>query len=338
MAGGNGPLPATLLLPNGLRRNLPGWVVLHGITRPGRFHPVLLRFAGALCASGSAVLIPEIPEWKELRVSPETVPPIINAAILHLDDREETRSGHMGLIGFSFGAPQAIIAATDPTLEGHLSLVMGYGSYCDPAPTVRFFFTGEHEWDGQRHYLRPDPYGRWVMGANYLTAVPGCEDAHDVAHALWKLAAKAGERRILSWDPEYDPVKDALEDEIAPERRELFRLFAPPSETRLDPDRVEALIRGLTVAFIDSSPLSEPTPFLPRVRTPVHLFHGREDHLIPFSETLRLAERFGPGAQMHTAVTGLFGHSYSTRALSLAHQALEAGRFFMALRRVMAEL
>ena len=338
MAGENGPLPATLLLPNGLSRNLPGWVVLHGITRPGRFHPVLLHFAGALSASGAAVLIPEIPEWKELRVSPETVPPIINASILHLDEREETRSGHMGLIGFSFGAPQAIIAATDPALQGRLSLVMGYGGYCDPEPTVRFLFTGEHEWNGHRQYLRPDPYGRWVMGANYLTAVPGYEDAHDVAQALWKLASEAGERRLLSWDPVYDPVKDALEDEVAPERRELFRLFAPPSETKLDPDRVGSLISGLTTAFIDSSPLSEPTPFLSRVRTPVHLFHGREDHLIPYSETLRMAERFGPDAKVHTTVTGLFGHSYRNRALSLAHQALEAGRFFMALRRVMSAL
>jgi pimeloyl-ACP methyl ester carboxylesterase len=299
---------------------------------------VLLRFAGALSASGAAVLIPEIPEWKELRVSPESVPPIINAAITDLNEREETRSGHMGLVGFSFGAPQAIIAAADPTLTGRLSLVLGYGGYCEPEPTVRFLFTGEHEWKGRRFRLPPDPYGRWVIGANYLTSVPGYEDAHDVAQALWKLAAEAGERRVLAWDPEYDPVKDAVVEEVSPERREIFRLFAPSSEMQPDPGRVEPLIKGLTAAFVASSPLSTPTPFLSDVRTPVHLFHGREDHLIPFSETLRLAERFGNHARVHASVTGLFGHSYRHRALSLAHQALEAGRFFMALRKVMAGL
>ena len=58
---------------------------------------------------------------------------------------------------------------------------MGFGGYCDLERTLRFQFTGEHEWNGEAHSLRPDPYGRWIVGANYLTAVPGFEDSERVA-------------------------------------------------------------------------------------------------------------------------------------------------------------
>ena len=38
-------LPATLYLPSDDHAGLPGWVLLHGITVPGRRHEALVRFA-----------------------------------------------------------------------------------------------------------------------------------------------------------------------------------------------------------------------------------------------------------------------------------------------------
>ena len=44
------------------------------------------------------------------------------------------------------------------------------------------------------------------------------------------------------------------------------------------------------------------------VEVPVFLLHGRHDHLIPFTETLRLAPRIR-SPRVSVAITGLFGHS-----------------------------
>jgi len=41
----------------------------------------------------------------------------------------------------------------------------------------------------------------------------------------------------------------------------------------------------------------------------VRLIHGRQDRLIPFTETLRLAERFPPKSDVRVFLTGLFSHS-----------------------------
>jgi dienelactone hydrolase len=328
-------VPGTLFLPAGRRAGLPGWVVLHGITRPGRLHPSLLRFARSVAATGAAVLVPDIPEWRALRLSPATVVPTIRASILALDARPETVPGRTGLVGFSFGAPTGIAAAADPSMAGHLAGVVGFGGYCDLERTMRFQFTGRHEWAGREERLVPDPYGRWVVGANYLTGIPGHEDADDVADALRHLAAEAGDRRIESTSPVYDPVKSSLRREIAPERRPLFDLFAPHSGRQPDEGQGERLAVELARAARRAAPALDPRPVLDRVPVPVRLVHGREDRLIPYTETLRLARRFPKGADVSAFVTGLFAHSQPHSAGARFRFAWEGVRFLDGLRRAL---
>lgn len=329
---GDDRVPATLYLPasgvggsGGARGGLPGWVVLHGVTRPGRFHPSLVRFAESLAGTGAAVLVPEIPEWRELRLDPERAVPTIQAAVLSLDQRQETEPGRTGLLGFSFGAPQAIVASTDPRLDGHLAAVVGFGAYCDLVRTVRFQFTGRHEWKGRSRHLAPDPYGRWIVGANYLTDVPGHEDAGPVAEALHRLAREAGDRRLVAYDPAYDPLKRAARQGLPPGLRPLFDLFAPVDDHAPDAGLADALAVGLAEAARRRSPAVDPRPYLARVRVPVRLIHGLQDELIPYTESLRLEAAFPPGADVTAFVTGLFAHSKGqghSRPLAVAREAV----------------
>src|SRR5262245_40869821 len=82
-------IPATLATPASHRGGLHGWVVLGGVTRMGRFHPQLSRFAHALAQSGAAVIVPEIPEWRDLRLAPAVTAPTVKAAVDALDGRPE---------------------------------------------------------------------------------------------------------------------------------------------------------------------------------------------------------------------------------------------------------
>ncbi|MFC1660570.1 dienelactone hydrolase family protein [Gemmatimonadota bacterium] len=302
-------LPATLFRPGHRKRSLPGWVLLHGITRPGRHHPMLVRFARALARSGAAVLVPEIPEWRELHLAPEQVADTIRAAVLELDEAPVTAKGRTGVIGFSFGAPQALIASTDPSLEGHLAAVVGFGGYCDLDTTVRFLFLGEHQWRGEVLTREPDPYGRWVLGANYLVRARGFEDAEDVAEALLTLARKAGDVRLAAWEGHLDGLKRKLEGGVHPDRRGLFRVFAPPAGENPPVGPVNELAPALAQAMRESTRMAEPGPFLKQVPIPVRLIHGWEDRLIPFSETYLLRSLFPDGSDVRVHMTGLFSHS-----------------------------
>ncbi|HUF14193.1 MAG TPA: hypothetical protein VMN78_13920 [Longimicrobiales bacterium] len=307
--GGGRRDPATVYRPARALAPLPAWVVLHGITWTGRQHPQLIRLARALSASGSIVMVPEISEWRALKVTPEVTVPVIRSAVLDLDARPDTLPGRTGLMGFSFGATQAILAAADERLDGHLAGVASWGGYADIHRTVRYLFTGEHELDGRGFFEDPDPYGRYILAANLLTSVPGHEEATDVAAALHELASEAGRRGLFAGSPEYDPYKREVRQTVAPERRALFDTFAPVGPRRaVRSEEVERLAAALADAAVAREPLFDAARWLSQVRAPVLLSHGRHDSLVPFTECERLHRGLGERSR-GANVTELYAHS-----------------------------
>lgn len=333
---GGRSVPATLLTPRRPDGALPAWVILHGITRPGRAHKQLVRFTRAVASGGCAVLVPEVPEWRELDLAPGLTLPTIQAALQYLEGSGvSSQEEGMGLLGFSFGAPQAIAASGDPTIRDQLAGVAGFGGYCDLERTVAFQFTGRHEWQGVNHHLRPDPYGRWIVGANYLTDIPGLEDLEEVALALRKLAAAAGDRGIPSWSSELDGDRLAMRAELPERMLEVFDLFAPPSGMDLDPVAGREMAHALAAAGRAVDPEIEPALQFSCVPGPVHLLHGRQDHLIPFSEALRLQQALPRSVVASATITRLFGHSARDPLPGPVESLREGARFLGALGRIL---
>ena len=332
-----GSLPADLYLPSDTTRRLPGYVLLHGLTCTARAHPSLQRFAQAVCASGHIVLVPEIPEWRALNVAPAITIDTIRAAVRALHDRVEVDPERIGLFGFSFGATQALVAAADPDVARLLRGLVAWGGYCDLQRLFRFGLTGEHDWNGQQYVMDPDPYGRWIMLGNYLTRVPGHEDDGDVAVAVHELARIAGERAIPSYDPAMDPVKHEIRARLDPAKRALFDRIAPPANQPAagTPENRE-LGDALARAALAVDPLLDPQPVLGGIRVRTILAHGRDDRLVPFTETLRLAQALPPQFLTGTAITSLFAHSGGAQhGLGPFGLARETARFVRMIRRIL---
>lgn len=336
LARGALEVPATLVRPRRRSGPVPGWIVLHGITRPGRRHRQLRRFARAVASTGAAALVPEVPEWQALDLAPGLTVPTVEAAVAALRGRQDVAPGPFGLAGFSFGAPHAIAAAGAASLRADIGGVVGFGGYCDLERTIRFTLTGRHEWHGGAHHLRPDPYGRWIVAANYLAAIPGHEDATDVAAALRQLAAHAGDVGVPAWDARYDPLKVELRAGVAPQRHALFDLFAPPSDREPDPRDGERMATMLAHAAFVTEPEIDPAPALARVERPVHVLHGRHDHLIPFTESLRIHACLPSTTWSRATVTRLFGHAAQDPFPGVLQGIGEVVRFLRALNGVLA--
>jgi len=299
----------------------------------GRRHPQLTRFAEALASSGAAVLVPEIPEWRQLKVSPRPAKPTIRACIQLLQQQPEVRPGKLGLIGFSFGAPQVAIAAATDDLAEHIAGIVLFGGYCSLDRTLTCQLTGDHEWDGVNYALAPDPYGRWVVGSNHLTGVPGHEDAGDVADALHRLASAASEQRVSAWEPYHDEMIRQSRQALPARKKALFDMFATPSGAkRPDPEACLEMARKLTEACLRVDPLLEPAPHLAGVGVPTRLIHGRGDRLIPFTECMRLHDSLPESARQGRTVTGLFAHSADKSTGSLLSRIREKATFFRALQ------
>lgn len=330
-------VPGTLLVPRAGRGPWPTWIVLHGITRLGRHHHALTRFIRALGSSGAAVLVPEVPEWTDLDVDPGVTTPTVGASVRGLRREGVLVPGErVGLIGFSFGSPQALLTSVDPEVGPDVGAVVGFGGYCDLERTLRFQLTGRHEWRGRRRTLAPDPYGRWVVAANFLPRTRGYANSGEVADALRAMAREAGDRGLPAWDPSYDPYKAELRERLPPGDRSLFDLFAAASNQPAPLDELEALVEPLAHAASQAEPLMEPRPGVRDVTVPVHLLHGRNDRLIPYTESLRMGECLPAGVASRVTVTGLFAHSSGDSAPGLFRGLREALVFCGALGRVLA--
>jgi pimeloyl-ACP methyl ester carboxylesterase len=324
---------ATLFVPPGKGPH-PGWVVLHGLTVPGRRHAAMRRFVRSLAASGAVVLVPDVPPWRELRLDVAAARETVEAGVLHLDGRPEVRPGGVGAVGFSFGATQVLMAAADPAMHGHLRAVVGFGGYCDLGRMLRCLFTGRHEWRGEHYTLDPDPYGRWIVVGNYLTLLPGCEGMQRVADAALELALEAGRRSEWAWGPRYDAMKVELSRDFGDAERRIWRTVAPLTDERPDLDAAGELAARFTEAALEHDPGLDPREHLPSLRARIVLSHGRQDRLIPFTETLRLASTIPPGVDLSTTITGLFAHS-SGAWLHPVHWVRETATFVGLLNRAL---
>ena len=335
IAIGDGPsaLRARRYAPASGGTAAPGWILLHGATRPGPDHPGIVRFAAALARSGAVVLVPDIPAWRRLELDPRPAQAALVRATEHMCGDRRPRPGGVVLAGLSFGVPQVLRVGARLAGTGLVRGLAGFGSYCSLHESIRFGLTGQFRWRGGIEYLRPDPYGRWVVASNYLHRIPGYEDAECVSRALRRLATLAGERRIISWDPGYDAVKDDLAKSLPRTGRRLFRLFAPPANREPEPGPAHEMAHLLADAARRTHPHLEVPATVGDPPPPVRLIHGRHDHLLPFTETLALERRLRKRTDTAVTVTGLFAHSRQARGA--AARLRESVHFFTGLRRVM---
>ncbi len=279
------------------------------------------------------MLVPEIPEWRRLELAPAAVAATLSGCVERLRATAEVSRGRLGLIGFSFGAPQVAMAAGQGDLAGELGGIDLFGGYCSLERTMKCQLTGEHEWGGLEHRLDPDPFGGWVVGGNYLNRVPGLGGSGDVQVALRRLARAASGQRIPAWDPRHDALIRDLRGALPASKRPVFDLFATPSTESLGAlDERRALATELAAACRHADPLLDPGTVLGSVALPTRLLHGRGDRLIPFTEALRLQRSLPDDACRDTTVTGLFNHSADAAPDGFARRTRERVILFEAIR------
>jgi pimeloyl-ACP methyl ester carboxylesterase len=326
-------LPATFLRPAG-REPYPGWIVLHGITVPGRNHPLMRRFVNALAATGAAVVIPDVESWRQLKIDIAAGDAAIQASARYLTERSDVQAPFT-LLGFSFGATQALTGATLPGAADGIRSIVAFGGYCDFGTTLRFMMTGRHEVGGRIRQVLPDPYGRWIATANFLCEVPEFAGMTEVAEATLHLARESGRIGVFAGDPIYDRLKSELRGTLPPEQLEIWDLIAHPSGVTPPLEPGLRLADALATAAEQEHPELDPRPRLAAVDQKVLLAHGFDDRLIPFTETKRLREALPPAADVDVSITRLFSHSAEADGLGLLQYPREAARYFTLLHRAL---
>ncbi len=288
--GKNGKIAADLYYIEGGKPRA-GLLLTHGIIEDGKNDPRLRRFAFSLARAGFAVLVPDLKGMKSFRIAFSDVDDIVSSAHYLVSLKNIVDERKLGLMGFSYAAGPTMMAAAAPELRDHVRFVVTFGGYYDPINVIRFITTGYFEYGGEKGHLEPQPYGKWVFFMNNVDYVGNPSD-------------RAILRRIFKNEQmETPPDVAPLLKRLTANGRYVYELL-----TNKDPSRTADLVRRIDQRLREYLQKLSMAPVVPEIPGRFIIGHGSGDPLIPYTESLRLADAVGDKSRVHVAILRLFTH------------------------------
>ena len=261
-------------------------VLVPGFTPSGKNDRRLVALAKSFARSGFLVLVPDLRGSRETRVRLGDARRIADAAV-HLSGRpelegltEEDGTSEVGLVAISYAVGLAVLASSEPDAKQRISLLVGLGGYYDTSEVVRFTTTGAYRLAGDSSWrsLKPLRTTKWYFLAGNIEAL---EDPRDraILTAIAEIRQRSGRAALV------DEQGRDLVAQLGPEGRTLYALMTNEDPAQIAPLLAalpEPLQRQLDALTLKGRDLSHLTGRL-------ILIHGREDPLVPFSESLALS-------------------------------------------------
>ena len=249
-------------------------VLVPGVARAGKDDPRLVAFAKTLARARFAVLVPDIANLRALKVSPADAGNIADA-VQYFARRGGGKDPSVGLVAISYAVGPALLAALDEDTGRRVRFVLAIGGYYDIEALVTFFTTGyfRERPDGPWRHLAPNAYGKWIFVRN---------NVHRLSARADRAALAAMAKRKL------ENVNADIADLVAKLGREGRAVHA--LLVNADPQRAPALIAALPGAVrADMAALDLKQQDFSKLAARLILVHGRDDAIIPYSESEALA-------------------------------------------------
>lgn len=258
-------------------------VLVPGFTEAGRNDARLVELARSLARARFAVLVPEVPGSRQLRVRLEDRQTIADAVRFAREQRPALAARGVGLVAISYAVGLAVLGSLDLEAATRPDFLVGLGGYYDTTAVVTFATTGRYRPPGERRWRRGHPLdsAKWIFLAGNAAVLDDPRDRQRLQEVGRDCFAPCA------------PDVAALRDELGPEGDALLDLI-----TNDDPAQVPALIaalppevtrrlQALSLKHRDLSPL----------QGRLILIHGRRDPLVPFTESQALAQAV-PGSEL----------------------------------------
>ena len=266
-------------------------VFIHGMSVLGREDPRVRQLAVALTAAGLQVLVPELPNIRNLRIE-RAQPSEVQSTLEQLaGDKDLVPTHHFALMAVSFSGVFALRATNSATLGPRISALCLIGGYYDVERVSDFLVNAK----------RADPYGRMLMVRSYFSEV---EAENDAFH--WHL------ERCLRNNAEEDEGWNlrSLLDEADAEQERLWQLLS-------DCGQRQRFLQKVIRAFGDDWSGYRVNLNFVNSKTPVFLLHGRGDRVIPPGESRRLSSQMSAqGIPNYLCITRFLSHGDSAIRLS----------------------
>jgi pimeloyl-ACP methyl ester carboxylesterase len=255
------------------------------------------RLARVLAKSGLLVLAPFLPDFSRLVVAPRVIDDTIAAfdALRSLPDAPRARPG---VFSISFGSLPALrLCAARGDAVARLIV---FGGFADLARTFRFALCG----DGDSPNDPLNAPVAFIQLVDHLGVDPGDRDL--LCDAWRAQCVRTWGREESKREEVYRGVARELASGLPARAREIFL-----AGCRAIPGTEDLALRALERAG-SAFEWVDPRPHLGGLRCAVDLVHGRDDDVIPCSESAALLAAMPPHVRARRHLTGLYGHTSSS--------------------------
>lgn len=272
----------------------PAMLLVEGFDPRGIRAPHIVWLANLISRMGAIVVAPDLPEVFQFQFSPKT-PDRIEVAFDHMAKLPDVRPSHLGIFGISVAGGFAVAAATRPSIANRLRLIVGFAPFFDITKATDFALTGRYQYQGETRVAEPHPWTRYIFFYNYL------------------------EYALDRSNPEFEKIREVLHLRLSANGDadvKLAQTLSPESQAFLSKiDRQDPVyLEGLAKQVIDARPADaevlSPNFHFCDLKGKLFLVHSEDDNIIPFSESVQMAERCGECPELHCELllTHAFGH------------------------------
>ena len=262
-----------------------GLVLVPGLAPEGKDDPRLVAFARTLARAQFRVLVPDIPSMRDQKVRPADTRDIADAIVYLGNSSSAQGSPTLGVVAVSYAVGPAILATLRDDAHDHVAFLVAIGGYYDIEVAITFITTGcfRDPRTGDWQHREPNEYGKWVFARSNVERLALRRDRD--------LVSRIAERKMANPKAE---VGD-LTARLGPEGRAVYALLV-----NTQPAAVPQLIAALPPAIReDMAALDLRRHDLSRLPPRLILVHGRDDAIIPPSESVQLAHAAPDRAKLY---------------------------------------
>lgn len=255
-------------------------ILIPGVAPGGRNDPRLVAFAGVLARARFEVFVPEVEGMRQFQVSAADSR-VLADSILYMAERHPERP--LGIVALSFALGPSVLALFEPGVDSHADFVLAIGGYYDLEQALIYFTTGHYRSrpDEPWRHRRLNGWGKWAFVLANAHHVENQQDR--------EILRRLAERKIQSPRENFRIDVSDLADRLGPEGRSIYALM-----TNEDPEQVAALVEALPKKVRDEiRALDLSRKPLDSLDVEFILVHGRNDPVIPSTQSVAFAEAVG---------------------------------------------
>ena len=264
-------------------------ILFLGASPDAEKHKSINYLAKALTHFGYNVFIPRIPPLMNLDISNKNVDWVTHI-YQTIQSREEINSEYITAVGISYGGGMLLKASLDAKMKSSPpKSIFLYGSGCDIDTILRFITKGEFDYNGEIAKIKPHEWGLTVFFHHFMEDIDFGIDKQNIREVIQLRVNNEKEKALKKLDllngKEFKITNSIISGEIIPE--------------------VQDIVDKVIVDKIDYINNLSCKPICHKVSSKVFIFHGANDNMVPFTESIRLNQLINDSTLL---ISYLFGH------------------------------